>query len=77
MKTTFKAKQEVEFKIPQFPNFITTNTGSIAIEALSEENIAAIFDSMKQNALEYATEKNKVVPVDLTKQGEKLVKKIG
>lgn len=53
MKTTFIAKQDIEFKVPDFPRSINTTSGNISIENLSEENIASIFDLMKINALEY------------------------
>lgn len=57
MKKTFTATQEIEFRVPDFQKSIQSNSGNILLEDMTDENISAIFDSMKKNALEYKKSK--------------------
>ena len=63
MKTTIRAKTDIEFKVPAMPTHILTTVGQMPIEAMSESAIEDLFEAMKQNTLAYIREKGKTVEV--------------
>lgn len=77
MKKTIKQTAILEFRIPDFPKEIITNSLPLVIEYISEDTIKEIFDVMLENALEYRRSKHQASPLVkdfVNKHGEELMK---